>query len=251
MKFILSLLLAFCSTAMTLNAQTESPINGAWQLNEGDKTHHILVQDGLYFYTVHQGDQFLMTRGGLIDKIGDKTLTASTWFNSTDSSKVGSTINIPFSVSATQLSLTIDGDEVAFNRVDDGKAPLAGVWRITGRMQEDGKIAQIHQTGTRQTLKLLTGTKFQWVAMDPAKKQFSGTGGGSYTFKHGKYTENIAFFSRDNSRVGASLVFDGKLENGDWHHSGLSSKGAKIYEVWSKTPIRKVEVMVTPPPPGK
>lgn len=251
MKFILSVLLALGITAMSLNAQTQNDITGAWQLTEGDKTHHILVQDGLYFHTVHQGDQFLMAQGGLIKKFDDKTLAASTWFNSADSSKVGSKIKIPFSVSATQLSLTIDGNEVAFNRVDDGKAPLAGVWRITGRMQEDGKVAQIHQTGTRQTLKLLTGTKFQWVAMDPAKKQFSGTGGGSYTFKDGKYIENIEFFSRDNSRVGASLVFNGKLEKGDWHHSGLSSKGAKIYEVWSKNSVAEVEVVVTPPPPGK
>lgn len=242
------MLFALASTCMSLNAQTQADITGAWQLTEGDKTHHILVQDGLYFHTVHQGDQFLMTEGGVIKKSGDKTLTASTWFNSADSSKVGSNLKIPFSVSASQLSLTIDGDEVSFNRVDDGKAPLAGVWRITGRMQEDGKIAQIHKTGSRQTLKVLTGTKFQWVAMDPAKKMFAGTGGGSYTFKDGKYTENIEFFSRDNSRVGASLVFTGKLENGDWHHSGLSSKGAKIYEVWSKS---VVEAIAAPLPPKK
>lgn len=251
MKFILFILLALGSTNMSLNAQTQNPVTGAWQLTEGDKTHLILVQDGLYFHTVHQGNQFLMTQGGLIQKVDDKTLVASTLFSSTDSSKVGSKIEVPFSVSASQLLLTIDGTEVAFNRVDDGKAPLAGVWRITGRMQEDGNIALIHQTGTRQTLKLLTGTKFQWVAMDPAKKEFSGTGGGSYTFKDGKYTENIEFFSRDNSRVGASLVFNGKLENGGWHHSGLSSKGAKIYEVWSKNPIAEVKVLLIPPPPKK
>ncbi len=249
MKVILSILFALASTCMSVNAQTENDITGAWQLTEGDRTHHLLVQDGLYFYTVHQGNQFLMTQGGIIKTADDKTLTASTWFNSTDSSKVGSNLKIPFSVSASQLSLTIDGDEVTFNRVDDGKAALAGIWRITGRMQEDGKIAQIHQTGSRQTLKLLTGTKFQWVAMDPTKKMFAGTGGGSYAFKDGKYTENIEFFSRDNSRVGASLVFTGKLENGDWHHSGLSSKGAKIYEVWSKNAV--AEGVATPPPPKK
>ncbi|WP_449435434.1 hypothetical protein [Pedobacter steynii] len=62
-----------------------------------------------------------------------------------------------------------DGN-VSFNRVDDGKAPLAGVWRITGRMQEDGKVADIHQTGSRQTYKMLTGKKFQWVAIDPEKR---------------------------------------------------------------------------------
>jgi hypothetical protein len=117
--------------------------------------------------------------------------------------------------------------------VDDGAAPLAGVWHITSRMQ-DGKLVPIHRTGTRKTLKILTGNRFQWVAIDPGAKQFSGTGGGTYTFNNGTYTENIEFFSRDSSRVGASLSFNGKLEGKDWHHSGLSSKGDKIYEVWSK-----------------
>jgi hypothetical protein len=72
------------------------------------------------------------------------------------------------------------------------------------------------------------------AAINPETKEFFGTGGGTYTFKSGKYTENIEFFSRDSSRVGASLSFDGKLNNGEWHQSGLSSKGDSIYEVWSR-----------------
>jgi hypothetical protein len=118
-------------------------------------------------------------------------------------------------------------------RLDNGSAALAGIWRITSRMQ-DGKVTPIHQTGARQTYKILSGTRFQWAAINPETKEFSGTGGGTYTFSNGKYTENIDFFSRDSSRVGASLSFEGKLENGEWHHSGLSSKGDKIYEIWSR-----------------
>src|SRR5699024_10178010 len=109
-----------------------------------------------------------------------------------------------------------------------------GDWRITGRMQ-DGKVQAIHQSGTRKTVKILSGTRFQWAAIDPGTKEFFGTGGGTYTFRNGKYTENIEFFSRDSSRVGASLTFDGKIESDGWHHSGLSSRGDKIYEVWNKT----------------
>ncbi|MDX1470670.1 MAG: hypothetical protein R3213_04170 [Flavobacteriaceae bacterium] len=60
-----------------------------------------------------------------------------------------------------------------------------------------------------------------------------GTGGGTYTTEDGKYTENIEFFSRDNSRVGASLEFDFELVDGDWHHSGFSSKGDPLYEIWT------------------
>ena len=59
-----------------------------------------------------------------------------------------------------------------------------------------------------------------------------GTGGGTYTTDEGKYIENIEFFSRDQTRVGAALSFDFELKEGKWHHSGKSSKGKDIYEVW-------------------
>lgn len=232
MKSFLFSILALAISFTNLKAQTTANENGAWQFNEGEKIHHIFFQDGYYFHTIQQGNSFVGSDGGRYE-INNKVIAAHVLFNSVDSTKVGMTMNIPFAVTATQLLLTVPDGQVNFRRVDDGDAPLAGVWRITGRMQ-GGKLTPIHQTGTRQTYKLLTATKFQWVAIDPEKKQFSGTGGGSYTFKDGKYIEKIEFFSRDNSRVGASLVFDGKLENGNWHHSGLSSKGAKIYEVWSR-----------------
>jgi len=228
-NFIVVLLLSFiaCTTV-----QSQSNINGAWKLLEGKNQHQLFFQNGFFFHTIHQGNQFVMTRGGHFE-IKNNVINASLLFNSADSSEVNQKLTIPFSISSNVLSLTLPQGNAKFERIDDGKAPLAAVWHITGRMGDDGKVKPIHQTGTRQTYKLLTGTKFQWVAIDPGKKQFSGTGGGSYTFKDGKYTENIEFFSRDNSRVGASLVFDGKLEDGKWHHSGLSSKGTKIYEIWS------------------
>jgi len=208
-------------------------ITGAWEMNDGDAHHQLFFEDGFYFHTVHQGNEFISSQGGTYE-VSNGVIKSKSLYNTTDPASVGSTMDVSYSISGHALSLKMPDGEAGFNRVDNGKAPLAGVWRITGRMGEDGKVADIHQTGTRQTYKVLTGTKFQWVAIDPGKKEFSGTGGGSYTFKDGKYTENIEFFSRDNSRVGASLSFDGKLENGKWHHSGLSSKGAKIYEIWSK-----------------
>ena len=64
-------------------------------------------------------------------------------------------------------------------------------------------------------------------------KEFSGTGGGTFTAKDGKYKEEIEFFSRDDSRVGMSLEFDFEVKDVDWYHSGLSSKGDPISEVWT------------------
>ena len=44
--------------------------------------------------------------------------------------------------------------------------------------------------------------------------------------------EQIEFFSRDDSRVGAKLDFEFKLDNGEWNHMGFSSKGDPIHEIW-------------------
>jgi hypothetical protein len=71
------------------------------------------------------------------------------------------------------------------------------------------------------------------VAFNSETREFSGTGGGTYTAQGGKYVETIAFFSRDNSRVGASLGFDYQVIDGEWHHSGLSSTGQPIFEIWT------------------
>ena len=92
---------------------------------------------------------------------------------------------------------------------------------------------QAMRMGSRKTMKVLSGTRFQWAAFNVETKEFSGTGGGTYTTKNSKYTEDIVFFSRDDSRVGMSLEFDFKVEDDDWYHSGLSSRGDPISEVWT------------------
>ena len=154
-------------------------------------------------------------------------------FDTRQKDEIGKTITYNFSIENDKLFLDINGKKETWKQLDKGTENLAGTWRITARKQDE-KVVPIHQTGPRKTVKILTGTRFQWAAINPQTKEFFGTGGGTYTFKNGKYTENIEFFSRDSSRVGSSLSFDGKLNNGEWHHSGLSSKGDSIYEVWSR-----------------
>ena len=57
-------------------------------------------------------------------------------------------------------------------------------------------------------MKILSGTRFQWIAYNTETKQFMGTGGGTYTTINGEYVENIEFFSRDDSKAGLSLKFN-------------------------------------------
>lgn len=82
-------------------------------------------------------------------------------------------------------------------------------------------------------MKILSGTRFQWIAYNTENKEFMGTGDGTYRTENGTYTENIEFFSKDDTKSGISLQFRYELIDGDWHHSGLSSKGDPIHEIWS------------------
>lgn len=207
-------------------------IEGAWEFKSADKHIVLVYKDGYFTHTEFKTKEFLFSWGGLA-KTNDTQLTISVEFNSANSETVGKEIVYEFLINNDQLQINENGNSIKYQRIDDGNAPLSGVWKINGR-EQDGKMVAIHQTGARKTLKILTGSRFQWFAINPETKEFSGTGGGTYSFSDGKYTENIQFFSRDNNRAGAQLVFDGKIENSEWHHSGLSSKGDKIYEIWGR-----------------
>lgn len=231
MKKNISLLIGLFSLMISPSLFSQT-LDGAWEIKIGDHQVVLLVKDGYFTYTEYSPAEFISSWGGILKVDGSKAKIVAE-FNSANSAEVGREMTYDFSISNNQLQVNDDGNANTFTRIDDGNAPLAGVWKITGRKQ-DGKVVSIHQTGPRKTLKMLTGTRFQWFAINPENRQFSGTGGGIYSFANGKYTENILFFSRDNSRAGAQLNFDGKIEDGNWHHSGLSSKGVPIYEIWSK-----------------
>lgn len=209
-------------------------LNGAWEKKNGTEEDVLLFADGYFTHTTYdkQKRNFVQTRGGTYS-LNNNNLTIQYEFDTKNKDLIGQTVSYPVAVNQNTLTTNLNGKQESWKRADEGNGNLAGLWKITARKQEGGLVA-IHQTGTRKTVKILTPTRFQWAAIDPGTKQFMGSGGGTYTFKDGKYTEHIAFFSRDSSRVGSSLSFDGKLENGDWHHSGLSSKGDPIYEVWSR-----------------
>ncbi len=161
----------------------------------------------------------------------NNTITITFEFDTSDSSNVGTTQSAEFTLE--ENTFKIDGSDLVWSRIDDGKpGDLNGAWLITGR-KRDGELSR-RTPGARKTMKILSGTRFQWIAYNIETKQFMGTGGGTYTTENGKYTESIEFFSRDNSRVGANLEFDYEIKDCEWHHSGLSSKGDPIYEIWTK-----------------
>lgn len=221
-----------------LTTQAQS-IKGAWKAQQpNNSTAALLVADNYLVISAYNvlNKNFDRTEGGRFTLVGDQ-LTYTPEFNTTDTSKVGVPVIFTIERKKDILSMKSDDTKWVWMLIDDAqKVPMGGAWHITERANDKGDLVKIHQTGTRKTLKVLTGTRFQWFAIDPGVKGFYGTGGGTYTIKDGKYTENIEFFSRDSNRVGASLSFDWALKNGRWDHSGKSSAGAPIHEIWEKIP---------------
>ncbi len=193
----------------------------------------MIVTDAYWVQTQFnaQPATFVHTRGGTFVREND-AYACTVQFDSQDAKAVGSETRVTLRQEEGTLEVVLeDGTIERWERIDTGEAPLAGVWRISGR-EVDGALVDM-PLRARRTLKVLSGTRFQWIAMNIQTGEFSGTGGGTYTFQDGKYVETIEFFSRDNSRVGAVLSFDARLDGGQWHHRGRSSKGDPIYEIWS------------------
>ena len=220
----------------------ESDILGAWRLattngEKGEFAGTMLIEDGYVFYTEYDiaSKHFEGSIGGQCTVNGDSfdyTIEFDTW----KPERIGQGVKTKLTIDGAKMTLIQSlGDEEAtmtFFRVDDGKGDLAGAWRITDRLR-NGEMQAMRQ-GARKTIKMITGTRFQWAAFNPETKRFSGTGGGTVTLKDGEYTEHIEFFSKNQDRVGASLSFDYKVNGIKWDHSGMSSSGNPIREIWTR-----------------
>ncbi len=233
----------FCLFLISLAVSAQS-LDGAWKvvtINGKEVPEHesvMIYNDGYFVFATKETSthHFVGTGGGLysIDKEGNYTETFD--FNTYDAEKVGTTVSCKIVFKGeSELSMTFLIDDKptteVWKKLATAPDDLTGTWVITGRKRGEELIPMT--PGDRRTVKILAGGRFQWIAFNSKTKEFSGTGGGTYTAKDGKYTEHIEFFSRDDKRVGASLSFDYAVKDKQWHHSGLSSQGQPIYEVWS------------------
>lgn len=237
-----TLLLLFSLLICSLgSAQTSTnKLLGAWESTfldgQGEQSKlTMIIADGYMSMAAYnqKTGAFIATLGGSWRADWENFSLTYEW-DSSDSTQVGATKVMPYDLTGNIL---IFNQDKVWTRVDDNTpGALPGAWEITGR-KRNGVMQDLsaRRTGPRKTMKIMSGSRFQWIAFDIEKKRFRATGGGSYTTNEdGLYIEKIEFFSRDVNRVGASLSFDYKLFNGDWIHKGLSSKGTPIHEVWSK-----------------
>lgn len=225
--------LVFTFFTISMNAQS---LIGAWEryhtAENGEPLRSVVIfSDGYQVLTTYHAKtgKFIHCNGGTWQIKGD-SVTEKVEFHTDKSERVGTEVS--FKVILTDSIIKLVDSKREFRRIDSGQpGKLQGAWLMSGRVV-NGET-QLRNTDTpRKTMKIMSGTRFQWIAYNTETKQFMGTGGGTYTTTDNKYTENIEFFSKDDTRVGASLAFDYRLVDGQWHHSGLSSKGDPIHEIW-------------------
>ena len=233
MKNIITLiLLVLFSTSI----KSQSLI-GSWELTQenelGIKEKQIVIFSSNGFQSISifnaETGEFIYTNGGTWELNGDD-LTEKVEFDTGNPERVGS--EVTFKIILKKNSITVPDMSRTWKRIDNGKpGKLEGAWLMSGRYR-DGKKQTRSIDRPRKTMKLLSGKRFQWIAYNTETKQFMGTGGGTYTTKDGVYSENIEFFSRDNSKAGLKLQFDFEIMDGEWNHKGFSSKGDPLHEIW-------------------
>lgn len=222
---------------VNLFSYAQSPV-GAWERfyddENGNNIRSVVIFSekfqSIVMYNAKTGE-FIYSNGGTWELNGNM-MTEKVEFDTANSERVGD--ELTFEVIITNNSLSIPDANWEFSKIDDGMpGELNGAWLMSGRYRNGEK--QMRSTDRpRKTMKILSGTRFQWIAFDTEKKEFKGTGGGTYTTINGKYSEKIEFFSRDNSRVGMNLEFNYDIDKGNWIHKGKTSKGDPLHEIWVK-----------------
>ena len=183
--------------------------------------HKIMLDENYFVETQYltKTAEFILTRGGYYNKTETNIIKVNLEFNSNflkDSLKL-------FQIEKKDSWIKSFGKPIDLN----------GKWLMSGRITDEGEKRR-DISKPRKTMKFLKNGNFQWIAFNTETFQFFGSGGGTYSAKNGIYTENIQFFSRNNNSVGKILPFNYSLKGVDWHHSGKSSKGDPIYEIWTK-----------------
>ena len=230
------LLILLIYIALCFNSEAQD-ITGAWEQYETNEEgvalrSVVIFADGYQVISIYEAKtgKFVYTNGGTWKLDGD-TMTEKVEFDTGNPDRVGTEGS--FQVEITDTTIKIVGQKSMLTRIDEGTpGKLQGAWLMSGRVR-DGETQLRDTSQPRKTMKILSGTRFQWIAYNTETKEFMGTGGGTYTTVNGEYTENIEFFSRDDSKAGLSLKFNYELKDDDWHHTGFSSKGDPIHEIWS------------------
>ncbi|MCP4977271.1 MAG: hypothetical protein GY931_14015 [Maribacter sp.] len=227
---LITLFLSVCS----VNSQiTENVYLSVQQKENKTIQHELKIDNGYLIHSVYETNpaKFIKTLGGFFN-VENNQLVVQLEFNSTFEQDPVRQLIMPFKIEGVNLIIDMKS-KMEFKPIEKNNQELDGQWLFGTRGPDKGQDRR-GDSKPRKTLKFLQNGRFQWIAYNIETFKFSGTGGGSFTSKNGIYQENIEFFSRDDSRVGAELKFDYDLMENDWHHQGKNSRGEPMYEIWMR-----------------
>ncbi|MGB5554893.1 MAG: hypothetical protein WBM83_09570 [Flavobacteriaceae bacterium] len=195
--------------------------------------HELKIDDRYLIISIYATSpaKFIKTFGGFY-KVENNGIKLSLEFNSDYKAVDLPELILPFTTKDNLLVVELE-TPTSFLPTNTADQALDGQWLFATRGPDEGQERRGDEN-PRKTLKFLMDGRFQWIAYNTETMEFFGTGGGAYSSTNGVYTEEIEYFSRDDSRVGAKLSFNYDLKEGDWHHTGKNSKGEPMYEIWAR-----------------
>jgi hypothetical protein len=226
---------AFTSIKKT-NVDTKG-LKGAWEYGPAEKRTVMINTDKVFSVAVYDlpGKKFISSFGGTWRVEGNKLIQKIEW-NNQNTQQVGTEVTTDITLSGKKLSTAASKEN--WTKVDDGKTDdLTGAWVITGNYVNDKVTKRPSPFIPRRTMKVIAGGRFHWIAYNIQTKEFINAGGGAYTAKDGKYTEQIEFFTKTPESVGKALAFQYSFVDGDWRHRGEKSTGGPLDECWTKREV--------------
>lgn len=238
MKLIFNLLLV--SVFFNSNTLSGQWVNGVYEKTEKNdtstQTSRLMIKDSYLILTTfnYAPASFNNTVGGILATEG-KNFTVNLEFNSAMAKDSLKTLKGTFQLKGNRCMVVFDnGKKLDLEKVTMEDQNFEGAFLMAGRVTDQGESRRRIDV-PRITMKMLLDGHFQWIAFNKETFEFSGTGGGKYIADNtGAYIEQIEFFSRNSSRVGAKLPFKYNIKGNDWFHQGNSSSGEPMHEIWTK-----------------
>jgi hypothetical protein len=217
-------------------------VNGVYEKTEKNDTSaqtlRLLIKDSYFILTTfnYAPASFNNTLGGILATEG-KNFTVKLEFNSSIAKDSLKTLKGTFQLEGNRCMVIFDnGKKLDLEKLTKEDQNFEGAFLMAGRVTDQGESRRRIDV-PRITMKMLLDGHFQWIAFNRETFEFSGTGGGKYIADNtGAYIEQIEFFSRNSSRVGAKLPFKYNIKGNDWFHQGNSSNGEPMHEIWTKRP---------------
>lgn len=238
MKLFFNLLLvSVFFNPITLSGQW---VNGVYEKTEKNdtstQTSRLMIKDSYFILTIFNSApaSFNYTVGGILTSEG-KNFIVNLEFNSAIAKDSLKTLKGTFQLNGNRCMVIFEnGKKLDLEKVTKEDQNFEGAFLMAGRVTDQGESRRRIDV-PRITMKMLLDGHFQWIAFNKETFEFSGTGGGKYIADNtGAYIEQIEFFSRNSSRVGAKLPFKYNIKGNDWFHQGNSSTGEPMHEIWSR-----------------